>query len=125
MRRASQENPDALEELDRLCEEAHKPIRQMSGYLKWNWWVEYPKVKKSYIKRYYFYSELGFEHPDDAILIEIQPSWIMANVMKEAGLFPSTSQARANGWTKPIEPGLNHIVWNQKRGIDVYTYKTP
>ena len=117
MRRASQGNSEALEELDRLCEEAHKPING-----RWNWWAVYPKIDKPSIKRYYFYQSLEFEHPDDAILIEIQSTWNMANVMKESGLFSSTSEARKNGWNKPIVPGLTHITYNQKRGIDVYTF---
>ena len=30
---------------------------------------------------------------------------LMAHVMAEAGLFPSVSQARKNGWDRPIETG--------------------
>jgi len=33
---------------------------------------------------------------------------LMAHVMAKAGIFPSISQARKNGWDKPIEVG----VWN-------------
>jgi hypothetical protein len=116
MRRASQGNPEALEELDRLCEEAHKPING-----RWNWWAVYPEITKPSIKRYCFWSGHKPEGNYN-IFVEIQPNWIMANVMKEAGLFPSASEARRNGWNKPIEPGLNHIVYNQKRGIDVFTF---
>ncbi len=129
MRKASINNREAIEELDRICEEFHRGwILESNGKLirgRWNWWFEYPKVDKASIKRYYFWrGSKDFEHPDDAILIEIQPTWNMANVVKEAGLFQSSSDARKNGWNKPVEPGLKHIIWNQKKGIDIYTNTT-
>lgn len=39
-------------------------------------------------------------------MIPIQDHWIMAHIMYEAGVFPSVSQARKNGWNKPIPKGF-------------------
>lgn len=36
----------------------------------------------------------------------IKPHWIMAHIMVEAGIFKSVSQARKNGWNKPIPDGF-------------------
>jgi hypothetical protein len=37
----------------------------------------------------------------------IQENWIMAHVMANAGVFSSVSQARKNGWNKPIPEGFS------------------
>jgi hypothetical protein len=42
--------------------------------------------------------------------IPIQSHWIMAHIMAEAGVFPSVSQARSNGWNKPIPDGFSDLV---------------
>lgn len=56
--------------------------------------------------------------------IAIQPHWIMAHIAVEMGIFESVSQARKNGWNKPIEAGysergglgkrknLCYFIWN-------------
>ena len=36
----------------------------------------------------------------------IPAHWCMAHVMHAAGIFPSISAARKNGWNKPIPAGL-------------------
>jgi len=43
----------------------------------------------------------GMESPQ-----EIAPHWCMAHVMHAAGIFPSVTAARKNGWNKPIPVGL-------------------
>jgi len=43
---------------------------------------------------------------DDENII-LGENWILAHVMHAAGLFPSVSEARRNGWDKPIPPGLS------------------
>ena len=124
MRKASINNKEALEELDRLCEEFHRGwVLEANDKIvrgRWNWWFEYPKLNTASRKRFCFWS--GNKPDGDYIFVEIQPTWNMANVMKEAGLFSSTSDARKNGWNKPIEKGMNHIVSNVKKGIEVYTF---
>ena len=55
---------------------------------------------------------------DDENII-LGENWILAHVMHAGGLFPSVSEARRNGWDKPIPPGfseftigkLNNKVW--------------
>src|SRR5208337_4976633 len=39
----------------------------------------------------------------------IESHWSMPNVMKESGLFKSTSEARNNGWNKPIPKGFSEF----------------
>lgn len=43
----------------------------------------------------------GMENPT-----VIPAHWCMAHVMHAAGIFPSISTARKNGWNKPIPVGL-------------------
>jgi len=55
--------------------------------------------------------------PDDTFII-IQDNWDMAHVMHKACIFPSISQARKNGWDKPIPEGFNiFIIGKKKRQI--------
>jgi len=49
---------------------------------------------------------------DDIENTPIQETWIMAHVMAEAGIFSSVSQARKNGWNKPIPKGF----WQERIG---------
>tara|TARA_R110000823_G_scaffold124030_1_gene250291 strand:+ start:227 stop:526 length:300 start_codon:yes stop_codon:yes gene_type:complete len=37
---------------------------------------------------------------------EIASHWCMAHVMHAAGIFPSVTAARKNGWNKPIPAGI-------------------
>lgn len=41
---------------------------------------------------------------DEFIIIE--NGWIMAHILHKAGIFTSVSQARKNGWNKPIPDGF-------------------
>ena len=43
--------------------------------------------------------------PDDTFII-IDDHWTMAHIMHKAGIFPSISQARKNGWDKAIPDGF-------------------
>jgi len=52
--------------------------------------------------------------PDDTFII-IEDHWIMAHLMNQAGIFPSVSQARKNGWNKPIPEGFNIFTVGKKR----------
>jgi len=45
----------------------------------------------------------------------IKNGWIMAHILHAAGIFPSVSQARKNGWNTPIPNGFNIIVAGKKR----------
>ena len=47
----------------------------------------------------------GFDDTEN--VFHIEDVWTMAHVMHVAGIFPSVSQARKNGWNKPIEPGFS------------------
>jgi len=51
--------------------------------------------------------------------ILIQPTWIMAHVMHAAECFKSISQARKNGWDKPIPSGFSMYVVG-KRKAQIY-----
>lgn len=50
----------------------------------------------------------------DELFITIQPRWNMANLMHEAGIFKSATQARKNGEDKPIPKGFSHITRGKK-----------
>jgi len=58
--------------------------------------------------------------PADIFTI-IEDHWIMAHVMHKAGIFPSVSQARKNGWNKPIPKGFSHLVVGKlKRQVFIF-----
>ena len=44
----------------------------------------------------------------------IEDHWKMAHVIHKAGLFPSVSQARKNGWNKPIPSGFTLLTVGKK-----------
>ena len=46
--------------------------------------------------------------------IDIQPKWCMAHIMHSIGLFKSITQARKNGWDKPIPEGFTKITVGRK-----------
>lgn len=46
--------------------------------------------------------------------IEIQDHWNMANIIHIAGIFSSISQARKNGWNKPIPNGFTILTIGKK-----------
>ena len=50
---------------------------------------------------------LGLENPT-----LMPPHWSMAHVMHAAGIFPSVTAARKNGWNKPIPTGW----WSERCG---------
>lgn len=50
----------------------------------------------------------------DELFIEIEDHWSMANILTEAGIFKSVSQARKNGELKPIPWGFLHITRGKK-----------
>jgi hypothetical protein len=52
--------------------------------------------------------------PDDTFIL-IEDHWTMANIMHQAGIFKSVSQARKNGWNKPIPEGFNIFTVGKKR----------
>ncbi len=52
--------------------------------------------------------------PDDIFII-IEDHWSMANVLHASGNFPSISQARKNGWNKPIPDGFTILTIGQKQ----------
>ena len=39
----------------------------------------------------------------------IEDNWLMAHIMHRAGIFLSVSQAKKNGWNKPIPDGFNEF----------------
>lgn len=47
--------------------------------------------------------------------IEILPHWNMANIVAAAGIFPSTTQARRNGFDKDIPKGFTDMYLGKKK----------
>ena len=74
--------------------------------------------------------EVHFIHPDitqkdaelfgleDANVFHIKNSWTLAHVMHVSGIFPSITQARKNGWNKPMPDGCsNFTVGKMKKDV--------
>jgi hypothetical protein len=54
----------------------------------------------------------------------IKDNWIMAHILHEAGIFPSVSQARKNGWNKPIPEGFTMLTIGKKaKRKDIFILK--
>lgn len=61
--------------------------------------------------------------PEDTF-IEIQDHWIMAHILHAAGIFPSVSQARKNGWNKDIPNGFTILTVGKKaKRKDLFIFK--
>lgn len=54
--------------------------------------------------------------PHDGPFVPMPHGWTMAHIMLQAGIFRSVTEARKNGWDKPIEKGFQTIEF-KKRGI--------
>ena len=52
---------------------------------------------------------LGPLEPEEETTFEIEERDIMAHLLFKAGVFPSVSQARKNGWNKEIPDGFTSI----------------
>jgi len=50
----------------------------------------------------------------DETFIEIGSRWCMAHILHNVGMFPSISQARKNGWDKPIPWGFTELTVGKK-----------
>jgi hypothetical protein len=61
-----------------------------------------------------FFGPIDPNNPDDDFHI-IEDGWIMAHILHAAGNFPSVSQARKNGWNKPIPEGFTFITVGKKQ----------
>ena len=46
---------------------------------------------------------------DDDPAVVLKNNWMLAHVMQFAGVFPSISAARKNGWNKPIPNGFSEF----------------
>ncbi len=64
-------------------------------------------------------SFFGPLEPTDGPFIVFNDKWTMADIVVAAGIFPSKSQAKKNGWDKPIEKGWSQFVLT-KRKIKVF-----
>lgn len=65
---------------------------------------------------------LGPFEDEDGPIIKFPEHWTLAHIMHAAGIFKSVSEARKNGWNKPIKPGFEHYVVS-KRKIDIWILK--
>ena len=60
-----------------------------------------------------------FEESDGPV-IEFDDSFtIMAHILHKSGIFRSVTEARKNGWDKPIEPGYTHLQIGKKK-LNIY-----
>lgn len=55
-----------------------------------------------------FFGPLDQPTLDENIFVVFEPDkWIMAHLLHHIGIFKSITQARKNGWDKPIPAGFN------------------
>jgi len=58
--------------------------------------------------------------PNDEFIV-IEDHWIMAHILHASGNFLSVSQARKNGWNKPIPDGFTMLtVGKKQRKKDIF-----
>jgi len=48
-------------------------------------------------------------------IIFFDDSKIMAHIIQQAGIFKSISEARKNGWNKPIPPGFTDLTLTKRK----------
>jgi len=59
---------------------------------------------------------LGPVNEDQKIVeFEIHDKLMIAHLMAQANIFSSISEARRNGWDKPIPTGFHHFIVGKKR----------
>ena len=66
--------------------------------------------------------ELFFGPLKDEEFIEIGENWTMANVVVAIEIFPSITQARNNGYNKPIPEGFTQMSIGKKK-YQVFIFK--
>jgi hypothetical protein len=64
----------------------------------------------------------GPNEPEDGPIEVLEPHWLLAHVMHASGIFKSVSEAKRNGWDKPIPEGWSQFVVT-KRKVGVYIFK--
>lgn len=65
--------------------------------------------------------ELFFGPLENEEFHSIEQEWSMANIITTVGIFPSVSQARKNGWNKPIPKGFSDMrVGKTKTRITIF-----
>ncbi len=70
--------------------------------------------------------DLFFSDQDGVVREEFRPleeGWIMAHILANIGLFPSVSQARKNGWDKPIPSGFSDFKGIGKNKVRITIFK--
>jgi hypothetical protein len=58
---------------------------------------------------------MGPFEPTDGPVIRFPESWTMAHIMQAAGIFKSVTEAKKNGWDKPIDRGFQHQVVTKRK----------
>ena len=59
---------------------------------------------------------------DEEEFVRGEVIWDWAHLLKAAGIFPSNSQARKNGWNKPIDEGFSEV-WFKKARKVIFVFK--
>jgi hypothetical protein len=50
----------------------------------------------------------------DEVFVKMESRWCMAHILHNVGMFTSISQARKNGWNKPIPWGFTELTVGKK-----------
>ena len=57
------------------------------------------------------------ENSEKTIFFKTEDRLTLAHFMAKAGIFPSVSQARKNGWDKPVPEGFNQFIVGKKKSM--------
>lgn len=85
-------------------------------------WAEKPELKEQFLKELRERNipkgspKAPVENVVEFQLSDFKDDALMAHAMAKAGLFPSVSQARKNGWDKPIQTG-SWVVGKRKKKV--------
>jgi hypothetical protein len=63
----------------------------------------------NFFKSKVFTDKSLFFFGEEETLISIEDTWLMAHILFSCSIFPSVTQARKNGWDKPIPKGFSQI----------------
>lgn len=58
---------------------------------------------------------LGPLEPSDGPFVRFPQNWTMAHIMHAANIFKSVSEAKRNGWDKPIPHGFQALTVTKKK----------
>lgn len=109
------------EEFSKMMREGHVTWDPTIGHWKCTPWSEIPEFTGKRENEFHFIHERITKADQDLYFGEgaecttFTDAWTMANIVVHIGLFPSLTQARKNGYDKPIEQGWSDLTMGKKK----------